>query len=470
MANSNLATWFTPSLKVMSRSNGDSAVAAAAYRACVNLEDERMGKMHQYKDKWGHVSTELIGFTDIAKLWNDAEKSETRKNSSVCREIMVPMPHDWTDEQRILCARGLGEMLRARYGVAVQVSIHRQKDGSNDHVHILFTTRVVDENGVFGKKTRILDEGLKNGEISNLREAVCDIVNLHAKANGSDWFAYAGKFKDIDPDHIPTVHIPRNCPKEMRDELEAKNIAILEARDELKRLSDESKAITEQVNQAIETAKNPEPLPVIEVPTIDITPTEINIAAPTPEPRPITPLARAMELRDNAETMAKFKTAFNINTKNKNEWNRRLKVLEDDPSQIWYSLLNPVLKVVESLGVKANDTMGIREREMERLKKIEHAKAQLATAQRNEEKFLKVLNHSARIADLAEWNRNPNHKAIIEASRDPTPDEIYAKLREHQEDAYKPPPEPDKAITASNPWDTPWSYPEPKRPWDEPPY
>ena len=466
---SNLATWFTPSLKVMSRTKGDSAVAAAAYRACVNLEDERMGITHQYKGKWGHVSTELIGSTDIFKLWNDAEKSETRKNSSVCREIMVPMPHDWTDEQRILCARGLGEMLRARYGVAVQVSIHRQKDGSNDHAHILFTTRVVDENGVFGKKTRILDEGSLNGEISKLREAVCDIVNQHAKANGSDWFAYAGKFKDIDPDHIPTKRISRNCPKELREELEAENIAILEARDQLKRLSNESKEITEQVNQAIEIAKNPEPLPVFEESIIEVSPVQIDIAAPTPEPRPITPLARAIELRNNAEKMGKFSIALNINTKSKNEWHRRLKVLEDDPSQLWYSLLNPVLKVVESLGVKANDTMGIRERERARLKKIEHTKEQLATAQRNEEKFLKVLNHSKRIADLDEWNRNPSHKAIIEASRDPTPDEMYAKLREHQEDAYKPPPEPEKVTTASTPWDTPWSYPVPKMPWDEPP-
>jgi hypothetical protein len=207
-------------------------------------------------------------------------------------------------------------------------------------------------------------------------------------------------------------------------------------------------------------------LPVVETPTIEVEPVQINIAAPTPEPRPVTPLARAMELRDNAEKMAKFETAFNINTKNKTEWLRRLQVLEDDPSQIWYSLLNPVLKVVESLGVKASDTMGIRGREIERLKKIEHAKAQLATAQRNEEKFLKVLNHSARVTDLAEWNRNPNHKEIIEASRDPTPDEIYAKLREHQEDAYKPPPEPEKVATASTPWDTPWSYPEPKKPWE----
>jgi len=460
---SNLATWFTPSLKVMSRTNGDSAVAASAYRACLNLVDERTGEMHAYAKKSGHVSTELIGAIDIYKLWNDAEKSETRKNSSVCREIMVPMPHDWTDEQRKLCARGIGEMLRARYGVAVQVSIHRQANGDNDHAHILFTTRVVDEHGVFGKKTRILDEGKLNGEISKLREVVCDIMNEHGKNNGSNWFAYAGKFKDIDPDHIPTKRIPRNCPPERRADLEAENEAILEARDQLKRLSQESKEITEQVNQAIEIAKNPEPLPVIEVPTIDIVPTEINIAAPTPEPRPITPLARAMELRDSAEKMAKFTTALNVNTKKKLEWVRRLKELEEDAPQSWEALRDAVEKMAQFLGVETSESI--------RLKKIELANEQIAKALVNEEKFLKVLNHSKRVADLEEWNRNPSHKAIIEASRDPTPDEIYARLREHQEDAYKPPPEPERVATASNPWDVNhWSFPEPSKPWETPPY
>lgn len=183
---SNLATWFTPSLKVMSRSTGASAVAASAYRACINLTDERTGLTHEYKNKWGHISTDLIGFTDMKTLWGNAEKSETRKNSSICRELLIPMPNDWTDEQRKLCARRFGEMLRARYGVAVQVSIHRQANVKNDHAHILFTTRQVDDAGVFGKKTRILDEGLKNGEVSALREEVCTIMNEHAKMNGSD--------------------------------------------------------------------------------------------------------------------------------------------------------------------------------------------------------------------------------------------------------------------------------------------
>lgn len=206
-----LATWFTPSLQTISRSSGRSAVLAAAYRACAKLTDERLGITSDYTPKGKHGLAEniCIGIPNgnIGKLWNDAEKAETRANSTVARELMVPLPSDWSDVERAKCARGLGELLRARYGVAVLVSIHRpNKDNNNHHAHILFTTRTVDSDGVFGKKTRILDD-LKTGEVKNMREAVCAIVNEHAIANGSDWYVYAGKFSDIIQDHIPTTHI-----------------------------------------------------------------------------------------------------------------------------------------------------------------------------------------------------------------------------------------------------------------------
>jgi len=160
---SNLATWFTPSLQTISRSAGRSSVLAAAYRACIELTDERLGTTRDFTPKGKHGLAEniCIGIpnNDIGKLFNDAEKAETRANSTVARELMVPLPSAWTDAERAQCARGMGEMLRARYGVAVLVSIHRpSKDNNNDHVHILFTTREVDANGKFGKKTRILDD------------------------------------------------------------------------------------------------------------------------------------------------------------------------------------------------------------------------------------------------------------------------------------------------------------------------
>ncbi len=218
-----LATWSTPSLQTISRSAGRSAVAAAAYRACVKLIDQSTGLIHDYTKKKGHVATVLIGASDISELWNKAEAAENRKNSTVARELMLPLPDQWSDNERRACVRDIAQHLRNTYGVAVAGSIHApNKKHRNNHVHMMFTTRTVDEFGNFGKKTRILDD-MKTGEVSKLREAVCKIVNTHAEKIGSDFYVYAGKFVDIDKNHIPTKHIPIQAGKEYRAAIKAQN-------------------------------------------------------------------------------------------------------------------------------------------------------------------------------------------------------------------------------------------------------
>ena len=221
-----LATWFTPSLQTISRSAGRSAVAAAAYRACVKLIDQTTGLIHDYTKKKGHVETILIGADDISELWNKAELAETRKNSTVARELMLPLPDQWTDNERRECVRDIAQHLRDTYGVAVSGSIHApNRHDRNTHVHMMFTTRAVDEFGQFGKKTRILDD-MKTGEVSKLREAICKIVNSHAEKLDSDFYVYAGKFSDIDKNHIPTKHIPITAGKEYRAAITAQNTQV----------------------------------------------------------------------------------------------------------------------------------------------------------------------------------------------------------------------------------------------------
>ncbi len=228
-----LATWFTPSLQTISRSSGRSAVLAAAYRACEKLTDERLGITQDYtpKGKAGLAGNICIGIpnNDIGKLWNDAEKAETRANSTVARELMIPLSTEWNDSERRECVRDIAQHLRDTYGVAVLASVHYPaKDNNNHHAHILFTTRAVDADGVFGKKTRILDD-LKTGEVKNMREAVCGIVNSHARTNGNDWYVYAGKFSDIIQDHIPTTHISITHGKNQRKYIERNRAEVKES-------------------------------------------------------------------------------------------------------------------------------------------------------------------------------------------------------------------------------------------------
>ena len=67
---------------------------------------------------------------------------------------------------------------------------------------------------------------MKTGEVSKLREAICKIVNAHAEKLDSDFYVYAGKFSDIDKNHIPTKHIPINAGKEYRAAITAQNTQI----------------------------------------------------------------------------------------------------------------------------------------------------------------------------------------------------------------------------------------------------
>lgn len=253
---SNLATWFTPSLQTISRSSGRSAVAASAYRACTLIHDERTGITHDFtpKAKNGLVKNICVGIkdNDLKKFWNNAERAENRANSTVARELMLPLPNEWTNEQNEKCVIEIAQMLNAKYHVGVQASIHKAPAGKNKHVHMMFSTREIDEynyqNGGFGKKTRILDD-LKTGEVKKLREAIADIVNLHAQQNGNDWYVYAGKFSDVIKDHIPTHHISISHGKKQKEYIDLNREDVAKAKLELKKLQHQINTIDEKISE-----------------------------------------------------------------------------------------------------------------------------------------------------------------------------------------------------------------------------
>ena len=266
-----LATWFTPSLQTISRSSGRSAVAASAYRACTLIYDERTGITHDFrpKAKNGLAKNICVGIkdNDLSAFWNNAEKAEIRAKATVARELMLPLPSEWSDKENEDCVLEIAQMLNAKYHVGVQASIHRAPpkrnnptqhisftpQGKNKHVHIMFSTREIDEynylNGGFGKKTRVLDEGLKNGEIKKLREAVASIVNAHAQQNGNDWFVIAGKYSEHITDHIPTHHISVNHGKKQKQYIDQNRAEVKEARNELSKLQKQIDDIDEKINE-----------------------------------------------------------------------------------------------------------------------------------------------------------------------------------------------------------------------------
>lgn len=139
-------------VKTLNRASGRSAVAAAAYRAAERLRDERADRQHDYRRRGPGVAyAEVLtpsGAPDWAnkrgRLWNEAEAAENRKNSVTAREILLSLPHELDDRQRVELVRGFASRLIERYGVAVDMAVHRpdrQGDNRNHHAHVMMTTR-----------------------------------------------------------------------------------------------------------------------------------------------------------------------------------------------------------------------------------------------------------------------------------------------------------------------------------------
>lgn len=170
-----------------SRSAGQSAVASAAYRTADRVRQEKNGahqpeaKVHDYRRRAPGVAyRETMApehapewATERGRLWNEAERAENRKNSVTAREALVSLPHELDDVQRIELVRGFAGRLIDRYGVAVDIAIHRpdrKGDQRNHHAHVMFTTRRMGRDGL-AEKTRELDDRITGPkEIELIRE------------------------------------------------------------------------------------------------------------------------------------------------------------------------------------------------------------------------------------------------------------------------------------------------------------
>ena len=177
---------FHLSAKTFSRSptpknpRGQSAVAAAAYRAGARYTDARTGQVHDYSRKSAVNESFLVcpheTFSSPEQLWNAAEAAEKRKNSTVAREYEISLPSELPSDVQQKLAREMAEHISEKYSVGIQASLHKLGT-ENPHVHILSTTREVTPEGL-GAKTRVLD-GRKTGsdEIKNLRQHWAAICN-----------------------------------------------------------------------------------------------------------------------------------------------------------------------------------------------------------------------------------------------------------------------------------------------------
>ena len=211
------------SIKNIGRSNGQSAVASAAYRSGEKLVDSVYGKEQDYTKKTGieykniyvpsHANENLL---DRQTLWNEVEKSELKKNGDLkttarlAKEFEIAFPHEVDADTRKRMLDELAQTLVKNHNVIVDAVIHapHTKSGSDErnyHAHIMFTTRSINEQGELGKKAREFNDDGKNLTLA-YRELWANMVNQELEQIGTQERVSHLSYSDLKYDLEPTVH------------------------------------------------------------------------------------------------------------------------------------------------------------------------------------------------------------------------------------------------------------------------
>ncbi len=206
------------SVKAISRADGRSAIAAAAYRSGEKLIDQKQQKEQDYTRKTG-VEFKKIYAPDNAKaelldrqsLWNIVEKVENRKNSVLAREFEIAFPQELNAEQRQQLLDDLCKKIVERHNVIVDAVIHAPhtrggSDERNYHAHILFTSRQLDKDtGEFSKnKFRDFNKEKSSETVAAWRKDFADLANHYLEKNNFDaridHRSYADRGIDLEAD------------------------------------------------------------------------------------------------------------------------------------------------------------------------------------------------------------------------------------------------------------------------------
>ena len=195
--------------KVIQRSKGKSAVAAAAYRSGSSIESDYDGTTYSYIKKAGVVASEIVApegsplwITDRSKLWNAVEAIEKRKDAQLAREIELALPLELDAKAKQDLAREFVISEFVNHGMVADMNYH-DKDGTNPHVHIMLTTRELTPDG-FGKKNR---EWNSKDLLLDWRKKWEEKLNLALKKAGIEEQVCCESYTAQEIDREPQIHI-----------------------------------------------------------------------------------------------------------------------------------------------------------------------------------------------------------------------------------------------------------------------
>ena len=140
-------------VKMVSRGDGASIVAKAAYRNGLAMYDERTGSFHDYPRK-GRIDHSEIRAPEGAPAWaldphqlnNAIEANEIRRDAQVGRDILVCATHALDFDGGLAAIREFADHEFIRHGYIVQISSHGYQHDPNTgrrnwHFHLITSER-----------------------------------------------------------------------------------------------------------------------------------------------------------------------------------------------------------------------------------------------------------------------------------------------------------------------------------------
>lgn len=122
---------FVCSFKIITRGEGRSAVAAAAYRAGEKIQNRWDGVEHDYTNKDAVVYKNILlpenapdVYKDRATLWNSVELAEKASDSRLCRECMVALPVELSRQKQIELVEEYVQRNFVDKGMCADIAIH----------------------------------------------------------------------------------------------------------------------------------------------------------------------------------------------------------------------------------------------------------------------------------------------------------------------------------------------------------
>lgn len=222
------------SAKIISRSNGQSACAAAAYRSGEKIVNEYDGIVHDYRCKQNVEDAIVIlpvnappEYVERSKLWNSVELNEKQANAQLSREIEFSLPRELDPLVRKKIALEFIQENFVDQGMVADVCFHNPPKMNsmkkpidaagniltdpdkyiyeNPHVHVMLTLRPLDANGKWEAKKKKLYVCEKDGERQVLSAAQikkidgCEkLFNYKMSSGRNEWHtkSYAMEHKD----------------------------------------------------------------------------------------------------------------------------------------------------------------------------------------------------------------------------------------------------------------------------------